>query len=128
MKIKTLSIILFLLTVNSINAQSIYEQWPAIKSFHEVISQTFHPAEEGNLEPVKTRSEELMNKAAYILMADIPEEYRTKSILDALDKLQLESKLLNQLVVSKASDLEILKSITAVHDTFHKIIGFCINE
>jgi len=40
------------------------DQWPALKTFHEVLSQTFHPSEEGNLEPIKSRSEELMNKAA----------------------------------------------------------------
>ena len=66
MKIKSLAIVLFVLAANTISAQSTFEKWPAIKAFHEVMSQTFHPSEEGNLEPIKTRSEELMNSAAAV--------------------------------------------------------------
>jgi hypothetical protein len=33
------------------SAQSTFDKWPAIKEFHDVMSETFHPAEEGNLAP-----------------------------------------------------------------------------
>ena len=61
MKIKSLAIVLFVLAINSVKAQSTFDKWPAIKEFHSVMSQTFHPSEEGNLEPIKARSEEMLN-------------------------------------------------------------------
>ena len=33
------------------------------EAFHEVMSKTFHPAEEGKLDPIKTRSYEMVQKA-----------------------------------------------------------------
>ena len=30
-----------------------FASWPEIKTFHKVMSQTFHPSEEGNLQPIK---------------------------------------------------------------------------
>jgi len=32
--------------------------------FHEVMAKTFHPAEEGKLEPIRNRSQEMQDKAA----------------------------------------------------------------
>ena len=125
MNSKTLSLVLFLLFANSISAQSIFEKWPEMNVFHEVISETFHPTEENNLEPLKTRSEELMKKAENLLNSNIPEEYRTKAILSSLENLQLKSETLHKLVLSKASDAELKQSIIDVHDTFHEIVGLC---
>jgi hypothetical protein len=128
MNIKTLPLVLFLLFVNSISAQSIFEKWPEMNVFHEVIAETFHPAEENNLEPLKTRSEELMKKAENLLNSNIPEEYRTKSILNSLENLQGKSEALHKLVISKASDAELKQYIINVHDTFHEIVGLCSEE
>ena len=125
MNIKSLSLVLFSLFVNSISAQSIFEKWPEMNVFHEVISETFHPTEENNLEPLKTRSEELMKKAENLLNSNIPEEYRTKAILSALEILQLKSETLHKLVTSKVSDTELKQSIIGVHDAFHEIVGLC---
>ena len=75
MKLKTLSLVLFLLFANSISAQSIFDKWPEMNVFHEVMAQTFHPTEENNREPLKTRSEELMKKAENLLNSNIPEDF-----------------------------------------------------
>ncbi|MBL0012666.1 MAG: hypothetical protein IPP30_02615 [Flavobacterium sp.] len=125
MKMKSLAIVLFLFAVNTISAQSTFDKWPAIKEFHQVMSQTFHPSEEGNLEPIKTRSEELMNKAAVLLKSDIPAEYKTAAVLASAEKLQLKSKALHKLVQSKGADADITKSLAELHDVFHEIVGLC---
>ncbi len=125
MKMKSLAIILFVLAANSINAQSTFDKWPAIKAFHEVMSQTFHPSEEGNLEPIKTRSEELMNSAAAVLKSNIPAEFQTAAILASAEKLQLKSKALHKLVQAKGADADITKSLAELHDVFHEIVGLC---
>lgn len=122
---KSLAIVLFIMAINTMSAQSTFDKWPAIKQFHEVMSQTFHPSEEGNLEPIKTRSEELMNMAAAVLKSDIPAEFKTAAILASAEKLQLKSKTLHKLVQSKGSDAEITKSLAELHDVFHDIVGLC---
>jgi hypothetical protein len=126
--LKTFVIFALLFVANTITAQSTFDKWPALKEFHEVMSQTFHPAEEGNFAPIKTRSEEMMSKAAMLLKSDIPEEFRTNSILASSERLQLKSKSLHKLVISNGSDAEILKSITDLHDTFHEIVGLCSEQ
>jgi hypothetical protein len=126
--VKAFLIIVLVFVANTISAQSVTEKWPAIKTFHEVMSQTFHPAEEGNLAPIKARSEEMALKAEMILKSDIPEEFKTATILAAAEKLQLKSKKLHLLITSKADDAAIVKLLTNLHDTFHEIVGLCSSE
>ncbi len=123
--LKAFLVLALIVVANSVSAQSTFEKWPAIKEFHEVMSQTFHPTEEGNLAPIKARSEEMINKAAMLLKSDIPAEFRTNAILASAERLQLKSKALHKLVTSNGSDAAILKSITDLHDTFHEIVGLC---
>jgi hypothetical protein len=123
--LKAFLVLALIVFANSVSAQSTFEKWPAIKEFHEVMSQTFHPAEEGNLAPIKARSEEMMNKAAMLLKSDIPAEFKTNAILASAERLQLKSKALHKLVTSNGYDAAILKSITDLHDTFHEIVGLC---
>ena len=125
MKIKYLVIILFVLAMHSVNAQSTFDKWPEIKAFHAVMSNTFHASEDGNLMPIKTRSEELATKATAVLKSDIPAEYRRPAILASAEKLQLKSKALHKMVVAKASDADLKKSLSDLHDVFHEIVGLC---
>lgn len=125
---KSLIIIALFFVANSISAQSTFEKWPAIKTFHGVMSQTFHPAEEANFTPIKTRSEEMVQKANALSTEAIPAEFKKSAILASVEKLQTGSKSLDQLVKAKGSDAEILKSITALHDVFHEIVGLCSEE
>jgi len=128
MKTKAFVILVFALTMNALSAQTTFDKWPAIKEFHTVISQTYHPSEEGNLEPVKARSGELYDKAMALLVTDIPAEFRTKNIISSAEKLQVKSRALHKLVLSKAPDAEITKSLSDLHDTFHEIVGLCSEE
>ena len=128
MKTTAFAILLFVLAVNSVSAQSTFDKWPGIKEFHAVMSQTFHPAEEGNLEPIKSRAEELANKASALTTTNIPAEFRTKAILASIDKLQTNSKYLQTMVSTKAADANIMKSLSELHDIFHEIVGLCSEE
>ena len=122
---KIVLVITLFFIANTVSAQSTFEKWPAIKEFHEVMSETFHPAEEGNLAPIKARSEEMMNKAAQLLKVEIPAEFRTDAIIASAERLQLKSTALNKIVKSNAADAAVVKSITDLHDTFHEIVGLC---
>lgn len=114
-----------LFAANTLTAQSVTEKWPVMKEFHDVMSQTFHPAEEGNLAPIKARSEEMMTKAAAILKSDIPKEFRTEPILAAAEQLQIKSKNLHNMVITNAPDAAIVKLMADLHNSFHRIVGLC---
>jgi hypothetical protein len=126
--VKTFLVLAFIFVANSISAQSTFEKWPAIKEFHGVMSQTFHPAEEGNFAPIKSRSEEMMTKATLVVKSDIPAAFKTEAILAAAGKLETQSASLHQLVTSGAANEVIFKSLNNLHDTFHEIVGLCSDE
>ncbi len=129
---KKIAFSLFLLAgmfVQKTAAQSIFEKWPALNSFHSVMSQTFHPAEEGNLAPIKSRSGEMASKAAELAKSVVPAEFNQAPILAAVKQLRKDSKKLDKLVgKSKTTDAQITQSLTALHDVFHKIVGLCRDE
>ena len=104
--------------------QSIFEQWPALDDFHEVMSQTFHPAEEGNLEPIKSRSGEMITKAKMLAKSDVPAAFANPAITMATKKLVKGSKSLHKLV-KKGNDEAITTSLVGLHDVFHEIVGLC---
>lgn len=127
-KIKLIALFAFIFITNNLSAQSTFEKWPAIKTFHGVMSQTFHPAEEGNLEPIKTRSEEMVQKANALSTAEIPAEFKTTAILGSIENLQKDSKVLHQMVLDKVTNEELTKKLSALHDVFHEIVGLCSAE
>ena len=114
---------------NQAHAQSIFDKWTDLKTFHGVMSQTFHPAEEGNLEPIKKRSGEMSEKATALAKSTIPAEFNTPKIQAAVKKLQKGSKALDKMVKNKkTSDADITKSLSDLHDVFHQIVGLCKDE
>jgi superoxide dismutase len=105
-----------------------FDDWQALKDFHKVMSQTFHPSEEGNLQPIKERSGEMVLKAELLAKSNIPAEFNSKEVVAAVKKLETDSKKLDQLVKSKKSDKELTEALSKLHDVFHEIIGLCSNE
>lgn len=123
--IKAFAVLTLFFAANTISAQSSLEKWPAMKTFHEVMSRTFHSSEEGNLEPARNYAETLMNKAMDLSKLEVPKEFKTKTVMDAITRLQVKTAEINKLVVSKASDEALKKSLSEAHDIFHEIIGLC---
>lgn len=128
MTILSVCFVLFAAMTNKTTAQSKFDSWPQLKEFHTVMSQTFHPAEEGNLEPIKTRIGEMVEKASALKSSTIPAEFNNKNVVKAVSKLETNSKKLQKKIDAKASDEKIKKSITALHDVFHQIVGLCSEE
>ena len=108
------------------NSQSIFSKWPALDEYHSVMAGTFHPSEDGNLEPIKKRSGELSAKASLVAKSKVPAEFDSKAIRNSVKRLSKDSKALDKLVQSKvASDDQLTKSLAALHDVFHEIVGLC---
>lgn len=112
-------------SAQTIHAQSKFDKWSELKKFHGVMSQTFHPSEEGNLEPIKTRSGEMVAKADTLSKSVIPAEFDKKEVRDAVSKLAADSKKLDELIKKKGSDEAITKALSDLHDTFHLIVEKC---
>lgn len=102
-----------------------FDDWPALKTFHEVMSQTFHPSEEGNLQPIKTRVGEMVTKAKALQSSSIPPEFDKPAVKNSLANLVEATKNLERQIKKKTSDTEITKTLSNVHDTFHAVIGLC---
>jgi hypothetical protein len=101
-------------------------QWKEQSAFHTVMSQTFHPAEEGDLKPIRERSGEMVEKAKAWKASTIPADYtEVKGIETSLDALVDGSSKLDAKIKAGAKDEEILKDLSALHDVFHKIVGLC---
>ncbi|HSO76738.1 MAG TPA: DUF2911 domain-containing protein [Blastocatellia bacterium] len=100
-------------------------KWSELSLFHDVMSQTFHPMEEGELKPIRSRAGEMAEKAKKWADSKPPTIYDNPEIKSNLTKLADESKALAALVSSKAGDTQIKASLTALHDRFHAIVGLC---
>jgi vacuolar-type H+-ATPase subunit E/Vma4 len=104
------------------------DKWAELEAYHDVMSQTFHPAEEGKLEPIRKRAGELAEKARQWLDSKPPKVYDSADIKTLLVKLNAESKALADAIAKGAKDEQIKKDLTALHDRFHEIIGACRDE
>lgn len=131
MKRSILLIIIALATISfsvPAYAQSKFDKWPELKSFHHVMSNTFHPMEEGNLKPIRERSGEMAEKAKVLASSKIPDEFNNKDVQKAVADLERDSKKLDEMIKNNATDDEIKKSLSALHDTFHVIVEKCVKD
>ncbi|MEK8180160.1 hypothetical protein WMW71_07380 [Flavobacterium buctense] len=113
---------------NSVSAQTIIEKWPQIKAYHEVMSKTFHSSAEGNLNPIKTYSELLLEKAKALSVENMPEEFRSPKLIESLVVLKRDTKTLYDLVQQKGNDDEITKVLGKLNDTFLSIVSMSKTE
>lgn len=102
-----------------------FDDWAALKTFHEVMSQTFHPSEKGDLAPIKKRSAEMTAKAKALQNSQIPAEFKTASIQTHLAELTTKTEILAKRIKAKAKDAEITKLLYEAHEAFHHLIGAC---
>ena len=124
---KFLSTLLLVLAV-AFNAQADDHrkaEWPALKAYHGVMAGTFHPSEEGNLEPIRTRASELVEKADALSKGSVPAEYDSPKMKDAIKRLQEGSRNVQKMVAAKATDAELQAGLVSLHDNFHEIMGLC---
>lgn len=105
------------------NAQD--AKWAELEAFHKVMSQTFHPAEEGDMGPVMARSGELAQKAKDLKKSAIPSAYQTKAVKTSLKGLAKQSALVDKMVKKGKPEAEIKQALFVAHDRFHDVMGAC---
>jgi hypothetical protein len=99
-----------------------------LDAFHEVMSKTFHPSEEGKLEPIRSRSAEMLEKAIAWKNSTAPEGYDKTAVMENLKKLVKGAKEINKMVKKNASDKELKEELSELHDVFHEIVEKCEKE
>ena len=107
----------------SVSAQK--AAWKELDEYHAVMAATFHPAEEGNLQPVLTRAGELAEKATVLKKSTIPTDYQKEGVKASVDLLAKESTDLAKMVKDKKPEAELKKAIFALHDRFHEVMEKC---
>jgi deoxyadenosine/deoxycytidine kinase len=126
MKNKLIILCILLFSTSFSFAQNKLDSWKELKEFHGVMSQTFHPSEEGNLEPIKTRATEMKEKAFILADSKIPAEFDNEKVRTAVLKLKEGADMMERMVAEKISDKEINDQLVLLHNTFHEIIERCV--
>jgi len=101
------------------------DKWNELSAFHDVMSATFHPMEEGDFKPIRSRAAEMSAKGKQWADSTPPQVYDKPEIKTNVAMLAQESKALAALVAKKATDTQIKESLSALHDRFHEIAGLC---
>jgi hypothetical protein len=98
------------------------KEWKQMDDFHMIMAEAFHPYKDSaNLLPAKQMAEDMAISAAQWVDAELPEKVRNDEMKATLQQLNTGSQDLLKLVIDDAADSLIAKSLTDLHDTFHKI-------
>ena len=100
-------------------------QWKEMLDFHEVMSETFHSAENKDLAPLKEKSGLLVERAKAWQASAVPAGYKPAETAVILKRLVKQTKQVNKAVKKGKSDAELIASITTAHDIFHEIMEKC---
>lgn len=100
--------------------------WPEMKTFHELMSASFHPVEENNFTPLRTNADNLFKAARTWQKSAIPQDkFKPKETKAALSKLVIDCAAVQKAVIANRSNEDLRILITKAHDTFHTIVGEC---
>lgn len=101
------------------------DSWTALNEFHKILSQTYHPAEEGNMDPIKTRSAELMLAAVNLKSSKKPKSVDTAEINSSIEILVKKSNELHKMVKKKMTNPILKAKLYEIHQEFHKLEESC---
>ena len=123
-KIKLMAIAFFAMTSFAL-AQTGKPVWKEMKAFHAIMSPVFHPADEGNFTPLKTKSDSLLLIAKNWYASPIPADFKPKETKETLAQLVKELTIVDEAVKAGTDNKQLMKLLTIAHDTFHKVAGEC---
>ncbi len=101
------------------------DEWKELEAFHSVMAETFHPAEDGDLKPVRENAGDLVAKAKAWQESPVPAGFDKTLTTKPLKTLVAKCKEVQSAVKAKKSDAELTKLITGAHDAFHEIVEKC---
>lgn len=123
--IKSLFAIAVFFAMNTASAQTLTDKWKQMHYYNELLSKTFHSAEEGNLNPIRVSSEDLVARAELLDIETIPQDLRTAKLDENIRILKKQTKVVSLLIASKAPNAEIMRAFQNLYDIFHTIVQMC---
>lgn len=119
-------IALILIAMVALSQGAFAQGWKELSDFHHFMSNTFHPAENGDYKPLREKADSLYMAAVTLQKSAIPAEYKEKETKETLDKLVVDTKaIVDALKRATTSETTLFSLINTAHDTFHKIVGEC---
>jgi len=100
-------------------------EWKEMEDYHFLMAETFHPAEEKNFEPIRTKAEELAKSAETWQNATPPPAFDKSEIKEKIGLLAIESRELADFVQTQPTDEALFEKLNALHDRFHETMGAC---
>ncbi len=99
--------------------------WKEMQNFHSLMSAIFHPSEEGNLKPLKAKSDSLLLSARTWKAAKIPAVFKPLKTSETLIKPVKQCALLSASVKAKKDDATLIAQIKETHEIFHTVAEKC---
>lgn len=118
-------IALILIAMVAVTQGAFAQGWKELSNFHHYMSDSFHPAENGDYKPLREKADSLYLSAVAWQLAPIPADYKEKETKETLAKLVGEVKAIAEAIKKGIDDKDLFTMINNAHDTFHKIVGEC---
>jgi hypothetical protein len=118
----------FAITATSQTPITSQAQWPEKNEFHKVMAQTYHPSEEGNFEPIRSRVGEMHEKALAWTNSTPPKEFDKPEVKSTLKEMTGQIVALKAMIDNKATNEQLKPKMEDLHATFHKIVGLCAKD
>ncbi len=118
----------FIVMAGTSFAQTKKASWPEMKSFHSLMSATFHPTEEGNYKPLILMADSMYAAAKIWQSSAIPANFKPTETKQALQELVTYCQDIVTEVKAGAAENKLKEMIVKAHDTFHKLAGECKKE
>jgi len=124
MKKVQVSLLFFLLSLLTLTAHSQQTtEWKGMEDFHAVMSTTFHPSEENNLQPLKEKAGDLLNKAKTWQKSEVPKGFNGPLIKPLMKRMVQEGKGNKEAVEKEKTEKEIKKVNSETHNKFYRKKG-----
>jgi hypothetical protein len=105
------------------SSKFVFQTWKELDDFHTVMDATFHPAEDGNVEPIKKQIKEMVKIAKALKKSKVPELFASEELTATVADLEKGSLALQKTLKNKkTTDEQIVTELTALHDVFHKVL------
>ncbi|MCS6917569.1 MAG: hypothetical protein RMK52_00565 [Chitinophagales bacterium] len=119
MKIVAIALMLFAAALPALAQQELKQ---AVDDFHYSLAFTYHPmADEGNYDPIRKRSGELVEKARQVEQALYATREVPKELESRVDVLAESCAALHAIIQQGATDEAIYQRLTRIHDLFHEV-------
>lgn len=99
------------------------EKWNELDSFHSIMAAVYHPLNDsGNVQPALQQIGALANEAEKWAAAPLPKKVDNDEVRNKIEQLKNDTRALDSAIKAGATETEVAKALTEIHDLFHGIM------